>query len=115
MSVLAPHAPIVTVWSHKDLDEAQPRFSGMSGGCPVAETIRQLATEGHAILTDSRRHRPTNHHIIGYGVSHDDASFAETGGRTSMAVYYENGAAFGGAWWETTSATTRRYYFGEQA
>lgn len=100
-------APIITVWTHHD-----GSFGGIS---PVdhEEATRRLERDGHAIVTDSRYDRPSNHRIVGVGVGHDDALFCETRGRDSMAAYYENGDAFGGRWWETTSKVTRRYYYPE--
>lgn len=73
---------------------------GLGGISPagVPEFLRALEVNGHAIVTDSAHHRPSNHYIIGIGVGHDDAKFCESG--TSHAAYLENGEAFGGRWWE---------------
>lgn len=101
--------PIITVWAN----HADGGYSGISPAND-REWLRTLEREGHAITTDSRHWGPTNHRIAGIGVGHDDARFAETGGREgSMAAYYENGDAFGGRWWEDTDrhfSTGVKYY-----
>lgn len=104
--------PIVTVWSYID---PKTDNAGPSGWSPADADrfVYDLELSGHAITTDSRYERPWNHHMIGVGVGHDDAIFAETGGRVSMAAYYENGEAFGGRWWENTGepfSTGVKYY-----
>lgn len=48
------------------------------------------------LITENTRNRPWRHRVIGCGVGHDDADFAEVG--RSMAAYYENGEAWGGSW-----------------
>lgn len=88
-----------TVGSIKDRE----RWSGMSPA-DEAEFVAQITRHGNA--TTDNGYRPTNHFIVGVGVGHDDARFAETG--SSMAAYYENGDAFGGRWWE--GASFGRYY-----
>jgi len=72
---------------------------------------RMLEREGFVIGEDTRGNRPWNHRVIGFGVGHDDADFAETG--RSMAAYYENGEAYGGERWWHTGAFSKRYYTGE--
>lgn len=47
---------------------------------------------GYAIGETNPSDRSWNHRVIGVGVGHDDAAFAEVG--DSMAAYYENGQAF---------------------
>lgn len=90
-------AVTVTVWSYHA--DGRPAMSGISPG-DVDEALRRLERDGHFILTDGRYQRPSNHHVIGSGIGHDDAEFAESG--RSMAAYYENGEAHGGRWWEDT-------------
>lgn len=84
----------ITVWSHHG-----GSFGGISPG-NEREFVDSIKRHGHAIVTDSRHYRPSNHYIAGVGVGHDDAMFAEAG--TSQAAYYESGQAFGGRWWEDT-------------
>ena len=76
----------------------------------MVEWLRGMRAYGHAITVPYDYWPPWNHHVIGCGVSHDDAQFAETG--RSMAAYYENGEAWGGRWWETTSKSVREHYYG---
>jgi len=85
---------VITCWTYRD-----GHLSGMSPAVE-ADVNGALRRAGHVILTDSRTLRPLNHHLIGAGVGHDDAEFAEAG--RSMAAYYENGEAWGGRWWEGT-------------
>jgi hypothetical protein len=71
------------------------------GGCidPEREWKRNIEQFGHAIvIDDDRRERSWNHRIIGVGVGHDDARWAESRfGDGSMAAYYENDdKCFGG-------------------
>lgn len=82
---------IVTVWSYAE-------DGGLSGISPAdpSHYVRDLDRRGHAITTVGSR--PSNHHVIGVGMGHDDAEFAEAG--RSMAAYYENGEAYRGRWWE---------------
>lgn len=75
----------------------------------IAELVRSLERHGHATTEGSIASRPSNHHIIGLGVGHDDAEFAEVG--RSMAAYYENGDALDGRrWWDEVPYGARRYY-----
>lgn len=93
---------IVTVWSYSE--------DGGLGGISPADTshyLRDLERRGHAITTVGMT--PSNHHVIGVGVGHDDAEFAEAG--RSMAAYYENGEAFRGErWWDAGSFAGRKYF-----
>lgn len=99
---------IVTVWSYG----TNGSLSGMSGGDPVDYFVRDLERYGHSITTVGTR--PSNHRMIGVGIGHDDAEFAESG--RSMAAYYENGEAFGGRWWEDDRPfSPKRYYTGRAA
>ncbi len=105
-----------TVWTYKPRGgehiTADTHFSGIGGGDTdiAAEVAYGIRRYGHAIVTASTGLTgPWNHRMIGCGVGHDDAEFAETG--RSMAAYYENGEAFGGRWWEDTSRySPRRHY-----
>jgi hypothetical protein len=83
---------IVTVW-HAD---GRSGTSGGPEGSDVARAVQLLKDEG-AVITKVG-YPPANHYVIGVGVGHQDADFAERG--DSMAAYYENGEAFGGRWWE---------------
>lgn len=58
----------------------------------LVEFTRRVEAEGYAITKDYRGSEPWNHRVIGVGVGHEDARFAETG--QSMAAYYENGESF---------------------
>lgn len=116
--------PGVTVWSYKPIGLQDPAkgnihlsdgrdflYSGI--GCAnldvnVHDWLYAFSTFGHAITVPYDYWRPWNHHVIGCGVGHDDAEFAETG--RSMAAYYENGEAWGGRWWESPKNTARKYY-----
>lgn len=118
----------MTAWSHKTRQEntvngapivgPDGRYETFSSGIsPVddAEVIGQLRRHGHVILVNdnARGARSINHHMIGAGVGHDDAKFAETG--ESMAAYYESGEAFRGeTWWSDPSearfSPIRAYY-----
>lgn len=96
---------VVIVWSHKP----DGGYSGLSGGDPVDYWVADLDRYGHSITEAGPR--PVNHHVIGYGVCHDDALFAEAG--RSMAAYYENESERG-RWWEDDSRySPKRYYTGE--
>lgn len=92
----------ITVW-HAD------HRSGIAGPDPQQDWVNFVQAEGAAITETGDK--PWNHHMIGVGVGHDDARFAESGGTEgSMAAYYENGEAFAGRWWEDTSNIGSRYY-----
>lgn len=86
---------------------------GTSGSDPLRYWLEAIARYGHAVVDDSRS-RPTNHRIIGVGVGHDDARWAESRFEEgSMAAYYENGAAIDGPWWADTDkpfSVGRKYY-----
>lgn len=85
-------------------------LSSSRDGWQFDEFARRLEVDGYAIV-ERNWPRPINHRMIGVGVGHDDADFAEVG--RSMAAYYENGDAHGGRWWEDTSnffSTGVRYY-----
>ena len=95
----------VTVWSDHD-----GLFSGV--GCnrlddQVKEFARNVDRDGHAITSVGTG--PWNHHVIGVGVGHDDAEFAERG--RSMAAYYENERPEG-PWWDNLDGLfgLRGYY-----
>ena len=74
----------------------------------VEKFSRTITERGHVVTYDGQS-TPWNHHVIGVGVGHDDAAFAETG--RSMAAYYENGEASQGRWWDIPHV--RRHYTGE--
>ena len=112
------HGSAVTLWTYsiagdfagsehlgERIADGKALYSGSSPGT-VGQFAYDLARRGH-VVTQCRCHVPTNHRVIGAGVGHDDAQFAESG--VSMGAYYESGEAFGGAWWEP-SASHRRYY-----
>lgn len=85
----------ITVWSYNE----QGNRSGVCGPDPVTQAVRNLHRCGHVVTTDNETwHRSWNHTVIGVGMGHDDAEFAESG--RSMAAYYENGDAVHGRWWE---------------
>jgi hypothetical protein len=88
---------IVTVW-HAD---GRSGTSGGLEGSDIARAAQLLKDEGAVITTAGWR--PANHYVIGVGIGHQDADFAERG--DSMAAYYENGEAFGGRWWEPSPYT----------
>ena len=69
---------------------------------------RTLETKGYVKAEDTLTPRPWNHRVIGVGVGHDDADFAEIG--RSMAAYYENGEAFDGKRWWDDDAFARHYW-----
>lgn len=89
-------------------------YEGSSGVSPGSERewIDCVERYGHAITVPWSAPTPMNHHMIGVGVGHDDARWAESRFiEGSMAAYYENGEAFGGArWWDETDGghSTRR-------
>lgn len=84
------------------------RTSGRSGYDNEGEWVRTLRRDGAVIVIDDN-HRPWNHHVIGVGVGHDDADFAETG--RSYAAYLENDRQ-DGPWWDNLDGFfgTRRDY-----
>jgi hypothetical protein len=89
----------VTVWAWKPkAGEHIGPDSGWSGIGPYAteEATQVLRQRGHMIIYSGDR--PSNHHIIGIGLGHDDAEFAEAG--RSYAAWCENGDAVDGRWWE---------------
>jgi hypothetical protein len=93
---------IVTVWKYGTHDwdgTPVPRplwsLSGLSPAGPQ-EWVDQIQRVGHAITEVGQR--PSNHHVIGVGVGHNDAAFAEAG--RSMAAYYENEGGIDGRWWD---------------
>lgn len=96
--------PVITAWAiYPD--------GGRGGTSPagLSEVLHRLEDHGHVILTDSRYARPINHNLIGVGVGHNDAVFAETG--ESMAAYYEQHPHQ--RWWEDTGSafsTGVKYY-----
>jgi hypothetical protein len=63
-----------------------------------AEKEFAYTIEHHGYVVVETGRRPIHHNMVGVGVGHNDARFAEDG--KSMAAYYENGEAFGGRWWE---------------
>jgi hypothetical protein len=84
----------ITVGNH------QASTSASWPGWELEEFVNRINSDGFAIIERSWP-RPTHHRLIGSGVGHDDAQFAEIG--RSMAAYYENGEAFEGLrWWEDT-------------
>lgn len=82
----------VTVW-HAD---GHTGISGGPEGSDIARAVQLLHDEG-AVITKVG-YPPANHYVIGVGIGHQDADFAERG--DSMAAYYENGDAYDGHWWE---------------
>ena len=104
---------IVTVWSYKPREgrriaDGHADNAGLSGIGPGTAGLfaDAIARHGHAI-TDVSGSRPANHHVIGCGIGHDDAQFAEAG--ISMAAYYESGDAFGGHWWDLPAGLGRHF------
>ena len=96
---------MITVCSYKwgignPSRKADTHFSGIShSGDMVKEVVRDLVQYGHVVVETDSTGRSWNHHVIGVGVGHDDAHFAEVG--SSMAAYYENGESWDGKrWWE---------------
>lgn len=98
-------APILTIWHNNigrpiQLWEGQIYESrgGISPFLPgtdeaVAEFVRTVERYGAAIVTDDRTSLPTNHHVAGVGVGHDDADWAESrfDPAHSEAAWHENG------------------------
>ena len=66
-----------------------PEFPSMGLLAYFNRTLRDVGY----VITRGAQSRPWNHHVIGVGVQHDDAEFAEVG--RSQAAFYENGEAFG--------------------
>lgn len=113
----------MTIWSYKPLEWTGERrgnvhvngqdflYSGIGTAeeeVNVENWIYAVLETGHAITVPYDFWKPWNHHIIGCGVGHDDAEFAETG--RSMAAYYENEDPWGGRWWESPYGAGRKYY-----
>ena len=104
-----------TVWQYTPQPGQHIRAASLAHGTPshgispgtVGLWADAMERYGHAILRGSDR--PWNHHVIGCGVGHDDAEFAETG--CSMAAYYDSGEAFGGPWWEDKDKYGSRKYY----
>jgi hypothetical protein len=91
------HLPTITVWHNcvgrpvpfQFGDGAYEGRSGISGGDPVKHWLDSMDRYGHAITTVG--YRDANHHIIGVGVGHDDADWAESRFQEgSQAAYLEN-------------------------
>lgn len=79
-------------------------------GWELEEWRRTLDRDG-AVVTETHNGRPFNHRLIGCGVSHNDAAWAETRfTEGSMAAYYENGER--PRWWNTEGWNTEgvKYY-----
>jgi hypothetical protein len=83
------------------------------GGCStydlerdIEEFVRRIESDGYAVVQDTSK-RSWNHHVVGCGVGHDDARFAEWG--ESLASYLENECSE--PWW--ADPTYRRWYVGE--
>ena len=104
----------VTVWTYKPEDgeriDEHSLFSGIGPG-NVSQFAYAIQEQGHAIMSVSWD-KPWHHHVVGCGVGHDDAEFAESG--RSMAAYYESGDGWGGPWW-TAGGSGRDYYVREAA
>ena len=99
-----------TIYSYK-FSRCEPRgralFSGI-GPATLGHFTYELDREGHAIIENTARpHRPWNHRIIGVGIGHDDAEFAECG--RSMAAYHESGEAWGGHWWDNPGQALKHF------
>ena len=86
---------IVTVW-HAD---GSSGTSGGPEGSDITRAVRLLETEGSVITKVG--YPSANHYVIGVGIGHNDADFADQG--RSMAAWYENGEAFDGRWWEPST------------
>lgn len=83
--------------------------SGIGGDIdPIHEWTKTLHAHGAVIAELGER--PWNHRVIGCGLSHDDAKFAETG--DSMAAYYENDEPYGGRWMDNERIRARYYETG---
>lgn len=80
--------------------------NGLLGGAVdfEAEAARRLRRNG-CLVTEGPQERSWNHHVIGVGIGHDDARFAETG--ASMAAYVENEASI--RWWDADSSSRKHY------
>lgn len=62
----------------------------VSGGHPLGYWLEAIDRHGHAVLDVPSYAQPWYRRVIGCGIRHDDAVFAETGGRVSEAAYSEN-------------------------
>lgn len=98
-----------TAYSYKpDLlgEQRDYLYSGI-GPAMVGLVVRDLARLGHSIIESTGRDRSRNHRIIGVGIGHDDAEFAETG--RSHAAYEESAARWGGPWWEQPGGGAKHF------